>query len=123
MSLGDGLSRALRKYMQAKSEFGLRALLTGDRSADEVDAGSRLGFNGNGNGNGSSLRRVNGNGNTAAAVAAAPEQPRIPAPTQLDARGMQWQQMQYKVLCPDCQNALRFGEGCVVCESCGYSEC
>jgi ribonucleoside-diphosphate reductase alpha chain len=127
MSLGDGLSRALRKYMQAKSRVGLRALLTGDPTVDEVGAESRLGFNGHGNGNGngsgSSLRRVNGIGKPAASVAVVSEPARIAAPIQLDGRSMQWQQTQYKVLCPDCQNALRFGEGCVVCEACGYSEC
>jgi hypothetical protein len=33
------------------------------------------------------------------------------------------QREQYKVICPDCRFPLRFVEGCVKCESCGYSRC
>jgi len=29
----------------------------------------------------------------------------------------------FKVICPDCQNPLRFAEGCIKCEICGYSHC
>ena len=29
----------------------------------------------------------------------------------------------FKIKCPECQNHLRFMEGCVKCESCGFSQC
>jgi hypothetical protein len=48
--------------------------------------------------------------------------PRL-APSRLDALGIQWQQTQYKVRCPDCQGELRFSEGCVTCDGCGFSKC
>ncbi len=37
MSLGDGLACALKKYMTAKSRFGLRALLLGEVDPAEID--------------------------------------------------------------------------------------
>ncbi|RME38758.1 MAG: vitamin B12-dependent ribonucleotide reductase [Planctomycetota bacterium] len=122
MSLGDGLARALQKYLQAKAEFGLAALLVGDRSPEEGTAsatGSKPAVpstetppgGGNGHGNG---KRPNGRsgGKSLDALTA-----------RLEAHGFQWQQSQYKVICPDCQSVLRFREGCVVCESCGFSKC
>ena len=118
MSLGDGLARALRKYMQAKAEVGLRGLLTGDIEPGEAGKeapGSKD--------NGSGLRRKNGQGLRTGSTTGGTEAGGTAAPTRLEARGIQWQQMQYKVLCPDCQNALRFGEGCVTCDACGFSEC
>ena len=110
MSLGDGLARALRKFIRAKTQFGLRAILMGECSLDALDkpvsderpAGPVAG---NGNGNGNGVKKP------AAKMA------------RLDPLGMQWQQTQYKVVCPDCQSALRFNEGCVSCESCGFSKC
>ena len=58
MSLGDGLARALQRYMQAKDEFGLRSLLVGDtdknseKTKHSSAAESQGRANGNGNGNG-----------------------------------------------------------------------
>jgi ribonucleoside-diphosphate reductase alpha chain len=117
MSLGDGLARGLRRYMHAKSECGLRALLMGE--ADMNASGKRrptAPTNGNGNGNGSS--HGDGNGSNAATKG-----PALLQTARLDGRGFQWQQTQYKVLCPDCQGVLRFSEGCMACEACGYSKC
>ena len=113
MSLGDGLARGLRKYMSCKGEFGLKALLTGDRSAEaSAKAG---GTNGNGNGNGHGSKPGNGS--------ATLERTKAAVPSRLDAGGIQWQQTEYKVVCPDCQGMLRFSEGCVTCEACGFSKC
>jgi len=123
MSLGDGLARALRKYMRAKAECGLKALLMGEYSAEamarwtdpndsgrvRVEGGSEGGPGGNGRGNG-------------AGKGASPRPPASVAP-RADALGIQWQQTQYKVICPDCQGQLSFREGCQACDVCGFSNC
>jgi len=117
MSLGDGLARALRRYIQVKSEVGLRALLMGE--ADLKSVGKHRHANGKTNGNGAG-GHGNGHGNSSAGTTTAPS---LVAANRLDARGIQWQQTQYKVLCPDCQSLLKFSEGCMACEACGYSKC
>jgi ribonucleoside-diphosphate reductase alpha chain len=120
MSLGDGLARGLRKYMRAKQDLGLLSLLTGGRSLDDAQGrtGSENGANGNGNGHG------NGQGNGSHGKKAGVAEPAVKAaPSRFDALGIQWQQTQFKVRCPDCQGELRFSEGCVTCDSCGFSKC
>jgi ribonucleoside-diphosphate reductase alpha chain len=112
MSLGDGLARGLRRYMRAKAEFGLEALLMGKADIAALDK-ARPGSNGNGQSAGD-RKNGNGNGNNNSA-------PQVLG--RLEARGIQWQQTQYKVICPDCQGKLRFSEGCMVCEACGFSKC
>jgi ribonucleoside-diphosphate reductase alpha chain len=112
MSLGDGLARGLRKYLAAKTKLGLRGLLTGESEPEAEgkatrESGKKRSSDGRGGGNGSALRNRSPN----------------PIPPRLDALGFQWQQTQYKVICPDCQGPLRFSEGCVSCDSCGFSKC
>ena len=117
MSLGDGLARALTKYTRAKDKFGLKALLVGECDANAVGRVSESGGNGwKGNG---------ANGRKNPADHGSPDQAPVgtPVPSRMDAQGIQWQQAQYKVLCPDCQHPLRFGEGCVTCDACGFSKC
>ncbi len=120
MSLGDGLARALRRYTRAKAEYGLKGLLTGERNPDAarnrggIPPGTDDGRNGKGS---SGAPHASGNGSKIAERAGGS------LPSRIDARGFQWQQTQYKVLCPDCQNPLRFSEGCVTCDACGFSEC
>ncbi len=111
MSLGDGLARGLRKYLETKGECGLISLLTGGKDLNSevrVPGGDGNGHHRSGNGNG----RKSSGGASRAAV-----------PNRLDAMNPQWQHAQYKVLCPDCQNSLRFSEGCVACDACGFSKC
>ena len=118
MSLGDGLARALRRYVDAKDYFGLKALLLGDADMDSLGR-PRKPKGGNGKTNGHGNGRNDGN----PSAANSPEKTDNRVPSRLEAQGIQWQQTQYKVLCPDCQGRLRFSEGCVVCEACGFSEC
>ncbi|MFQ5412869.1 MAG: adenosylcobalamin-dependent ribonucleoside-diphosphate reductase [Phycisphaerae bacterium] len=72
MSLGDGLARALRRYTDAKTRFGLRSLLLGDYSVDALHAPTHPskhvtpsgnghgGSNGSGNGDGCSAGNGHG---------------------------------------------------------------
>lgn len=113
MSLGDGLARGLRKYTDAKSEKGLRGLLIGDEApqrAPDAESPERSGTRKNGHRN-SNAAKAEVNVTTGASR------------SRLDALGIHWQQAQYKVICPDCQAPLRFSEGCVACDNCGFSKC
>ncbi len=123
-SLGDGLARALEKFARAKSKFGLEKLILGDYDPAELNndwaqfhgyANGANSSNGNGHANGHS------NGNTReqpSGVATAVE-----ATSRLRDRESGMSEDQYKVICPDCQGPLRFAEGCVKCEECGFSHC
>jgi ribonucleoside-diphosphate reductase alpha chain len=120
MSLGDGLARGLKKYTKAKEAHGLRSLLLGNsataadaRPASAVPSTKAAELPGRPNPHGSNGGTNGGNGNGGSK----------PVRRTLDTLGMQWQQAQYKVVCPDCQGDLRFGEGCMTCEECGYSKC
>jgi len=120
MSLGDGLARGLKRYLEAKRECGLKALILGEATIDSSGRPHVVkgkGSNGSGNGH--------GNGHRLGEVAAEVVVERIgnPVPSRFEARGIQWQQTQYKVRCPDCQGELRFSEGCMTCDGCGFSKC
>ncbi len=125
-SLGDGIARALQKYARAKSKFGLRNLVTGQFDPAELDRDWLEMRTGRSPHN----KKRNGNGNGAKPAPAAvstvvtefsgdlASQQAIECPSESFVR-----EEQFKVLCPDCQNQLRFAEGCVKCEVCGYSQC
>ncbi len=115
MSLGDGLARGLKRYLEAKRECGLKALLMGEATIDASGRPHVVKGNGS-NGNGNGHKALAGVGESA-------EHAVTPISSRFDVRGIQWQQTQYKVRCPDCQCELRFSEGCMTCDSCGFSKC
>ena len=117
MSLGDGIARGLQRYLQAKHKAGLTALLMGGLEPGAAAEAKTGGANGT---NGAGAKGNNGNGHGDGSDR---ERSVDAAPLRGEALGFQWQQTQYKVICPDCQEKLRFSEGCVVCDACGFSKC
>ncbi|MCO6435907.1 MAG: vitamin B12-dependent ribonucleotide reductase [Phycisphaerae bacterium] len=138
MSLGDGLARALKRYLKVKEDRGLRALLLGEAelSSPTPKKPGHEGNGGNGNGNG----HGNGNGNKGVnasdpklrgtqsegaikTMARSSVSTLSSALHRIDALGAPGQEAQFKVVCPECRQPLRYKEGCISCESCGYSRC
>jgi hypothetical protein len=132
MSLPDGLARALIKYSHAKTRFGLKDLLLGNYTLDDLGAilrgeapmpepgnGKGNGHNGgNGNGNGEKAKglpnRNARHGDTAAAPSAGLRQsPRLN------------QEELFKTVCPVCGGLIRYAEGCRRCanDTCGWAQC
>ncbi len=117
-SLGDGLGRALEKYSRAKSKLGLKNLITGHYDSAELDrdwlefrTGKRTnGGNGKNGGNGRGVRREDSTRSTGSRISEIATESTI-------------HEEQFKVCCPECQSPLSFVEGCVKCESCGFSQC
>ncbi|MCC7011694.1 MAG: adenosylcobalamin-dependent ribonucleoside-diphosphate reductase [Planctomycetes bacterium] len=94
MSLPDGLAKAIHRYLDAKHQFGLEALLLGRATFD---------------------------GATGATTVAAAQQPSAPA--QKSSNGTPRNVGHYKLKCPACEGELAFMEGCVKCHGCGFSQC
>jgi ribonucleoside-diphosphate reductase alpha chain len=129
-SLGDGLSRALDKYSRAKAKFGLTNLIIGDFDPAELgndwadmmrhEPRPTEGKSGNGRcngGNGNGYKHTGGNRRRPAAATAESSVggERVSGPPAREEL--------FKVICPECRNPLRFAEGCVKCEFCGFSQC
>ena len=95
MSLADGLAKALQRYLDAKQQYGLHALLLGTAHMSSEDAAAAM-----------AAATVN----VAAKTAKPHNAPRNGASS-------------YKIKCPACSGALAFQEGCVKCHSCGFSQC
>ncbi|MEO6710335.1 MAG: hypothetical protein ABI054_03675, partial [Planctomycetota bacterium] len=94
MSLADGLAKALQRYLDAKQQHGLHALLLGTADMSDAAAAAAL-----------AAAAVN-----VAARGVKPHAARNGASS-------------YKIKCPACSGALAFQEGCVKCHSCGFSQC
>jgi ribonucleoside-diphosphate reductase alpha chain len=45
------------------------------------------------------------------------------SPASMTSKNADKQQNMYKVKCPECSGLLSFSEGCIKCNSCGYSKC
>jgi ribonucleoside-diphosphate reductase alpha chain len=134
MSLGDGLARALQRYMRAKERFGLRDLLLGECDLSELNKPAPASRSGKGNGNGSGEEspaaragtrgngRGNGHGSGQGTTSVSSHALAIPVATEtaeatLPARSA------FKVKCPSCGEGLIFAEGCNKCMHCGWAQC
>jgi len=93
MSLGDGLAKALARYLDAKRKHGLHALLLGTANLDASGA--------------------------SASPAAVPSTPAVASASNGQPRHIG----HYKIHCPQCDGELAFMEGCVKCHGCGFSQC
>ena len=106
MSLGDGLARALKRYMRAKERHGLEPLLLGevDPSAIDDPPGKTGG---------------NGNGGKAGDITLEAANRQVEPP--LSRAGMA--RAAYRLKCPECGGDLDNGEGCIKCHACGFAQC
>lgn len=100
MSLADGLATALSRYLQAKEQNGLHALLLGTASPDLDKTGYYK------------------DSTPPTAAAAQKSAPAMPKPSSAPRNSAQ-----YKLKCPSCEGVLSFEEGCVKCHACGFSQC
>ena len=96
MSLADGLATALHRYLKAKDEHGLEALILGRVSPDADKPATP---------------------DTPAAA------PKSNPPTAAAKAKRERELTSYKVKCPACSGDVAFEEGCVKCYSCGFSQC
>jgi ribonucleoside-diphosphate reductase alpha chain len=96
MSLGDGLAKALARYLDAKRRHGLHALLLGTANLDVPAASS-----------------------STSTSSSAPSTP----PPAASGNGQPRNVGHYKIHCPQCDGELAFQEGCVKCHGCGFSQC
>jgi ribonucleoside-diphosphate reductase alpha chain len=124
MSLGDGLARALQRYLRAKERFGLHDLLLGRYDLAELDRPvSRSNGNGNGHKNGNGKAHEHDSevrhGRTAHGDAAT----EVPVPFVGTGASHAARLAAFKVKCPGCGEALTFAEGCNTCHSCGWAQC
>ena len=146
MSLGDGLACALKKYVQAKERFGLRALLLGEIDPAEMDNPLRPPHgpanialdrtihapDGNGSGNGNGHKRTNGDSqpsgsslkSSSVGVAVLEEARPAAAVAYMPQRFVPRDPgSHYKLKCPECCGDLVQQEGCQKCFGCGWSQC
>jgi ribonucleoside-diphosphate reductase alpha chain len=117
MSLGDALGKTIRKYWNAKQQFGLKAILLGDVDFSTV--------NGNGNGHSSHdpqiITAVQPQASAAPAAPVSAVGDPLKGKTQTQSDRLLGE---YKIKCPECgSGTLTFMEGCVKCPGCGFSQC
>ncbi len=133
MSLGDGLARALQRYLRAKERFGLRDLLLGECDLSELNKPAPASRAGKGNGNGSkdgqpvdrggAKKNGNGNGHGSDRGASSSTQG-LATPVAVETADAMWPaRSAFKVKCPSCGEGLIFVEGCNKCMHCGWAQC
>ncbi len=118
MSLADGLAIALQRYLNAKEQAGLHALLLGGAAPDltGTDFVKRDEITKAMNASAAAASASN-----AAAGTAGPGLAELGSLKK--AQGTPRNVAQYKLKCPACSSVLAFEEGCVKCYSCGFSQC
>ena len=107
MSLPDGLAKAIQRYLDAKHQFGLEALLLGRATLDGPTAAAIA-----------AQAPTSSSGSPVAATPAPAARP-TPKPSGSAPRNVG----AYKLKCPACEGELAFMEGCVKCHGCGFSQC
>ncbi len=133
MSLPDGLARALIKYSYAKTRFGLKDLLLGNYSLDDMGATLRgeapVPEPGKGNGNGhNGGAKPNGNGEKTKGLASRNARPgetfAAPSPGLRQSPRLNQEEL-FKTVCPVCGGLIRYAEGCRRCanDTCGWAQC
>jgi len=133
MSLPDGLARALIKYSYAKTRFGLKDLLLGNYSLDDMGATLRgeapVPEPGKGNGNGhNGGAKPNGNGEKTKGLASRNARPgetfAAPSPGLRQSPRLNPEEL-FKTVCPVCGGLIRYAEGCRRCanDTCGWAQC
>ncbi len=133
MSLPDGLARALIKYSYAKTRFGLKDLLLGNYSLDDMSATLRgetpMPEPGKGNGKGhNGGAKPNGNGEKNKGLASRNARPgetvAAPSPGLRQSPRLNQEEL-FKTVCPVCGGLIRYAEGCRRCanDTCGWAQC
>ncbi len=119
MSLADGLATALSRYLQAKEQNGLHALLLGTASPDLDKTGY---YKASELANAAAAAHVAAHPVSAPAAAPAPMTTPMTTPMAKPSTSPR-NVSQYKLKCPSCDGVLSFEEGCVKCHACGFSQC
>jgi len=111
LSLGDALGKTIRKYWQAKKDYGLKAILLGEVDFDKLP-----------NGNGGTTV-IAGQLSAPGPAAGGTVSPGAAPPAKVQ-NATDKLYTQYQLKCPNCgSGTLIFQQGCVDCPSCGFSKC
>jgi len=105
MSLGDGLAKALQKYLQAKQIKGLKSLVLGEVDLFSVQNHSKITEN---------SRELKGDAFSEVKSTSDNKSNHVQGGRSIK---------EYKIKCPACGGLLSFEQGCVNCHNCGYSQC
>ncbi len=119
MSLGDGLAKALKRYVRAKERHGLKALLLGEVDPAQLEADPQPAPDPPRRTSSQGPAGRSGNGKSGGSHDVPP-----PVAGRLDEPGLRRAaRHSYRLKCPECSGELEMGEGCTKCNACGYAQC